>query len=230
MQRQHPGILLDAHRVWNLDETAVECTLGKWHKAFTSSETKNGGHRGVKSTYGASKHITAVIAASVGGVLTPPFFIVSGKRKNSDWYSPVTGSLSNTPNGIIRPYTEPNWFPNDGCIKVTQNGSMEGPVLAAFVEHVQYTAAENHEKGQSFLLFLDGHSSRKHPASIDFCSQNNMEAVINTANTSHILQPSDQPINKRFHELMREVRDEFYRQGNVDATKVNFNLVCAVYA
>lgn len=57
-----------------------------------------------------------------------------------------------------------------------------------------------------------------------------MEAVINTANTSHILQPSDLLINKIFQELMREMREEFNRQGCVDTTRVNLNLACAVNA
>lgn len=230
IQKTHPGILFSANRVWNTDETAVDCTLGKWTRCFTSADTKNGGHRGVKSSYGISKHITAVIAASASGTVAPPFFIIAGKRKSSDWWSPVTGRFNAKPCGIIEPYMKEGWFPTDGCIKVTENGSMEGPVLSAFVQHVEHTARQDVPKEEHFLLFLDGHSSRKHPDWVEYCSTHNIEVVINAANTSHILQPCDQLINKRFHEMMREIRDEFYRQGSVDATKVNFNLACAVYA
>lgn len=230
IQVKHPGILLNPHRIWNLDETAVDCTLGKLEKAFTSRDTKNGGHRAVKSRYGSSKHVTVVIAASGAGVLTPPFFIVAGKRMNSDWYAPVQGRFQAHPQGIIKRFTKPNWFPKDGCIKLTENSFMEGPVLAAFVQHLQHTAVKYLKEGENIPLFLDGHSSRKHPAWIEFCFQKCMEAVINAANTSHILQPCDQLINKRFHELLREIRDEFCRQSTCDTTKVNFNLACAVYA
>lgn len=110
-----------------MNETAVHCTLRKWEKASNARDTKNGGHRGAKSTYGASEHIKVVISASAAGPLPPPFFITAGKRKSSDWYSPVTGSYNEAPRGIIEPYTKPNWFPTHGCIKVTENRSTEGP-------------------------------------------------------------------------------------------------------
>lgn len=230
IQTKHHGILQDPRRVWNMDETAVDCTLGKWLRGFTSATTKNGGHRSVKSTYGMSKHITAVIAANATGILTPPFFIVAGKRKNSDWWSPVISSSKITPHGIIERFTKANWFPLNGCIKVSENGSMEGPLLSCFVQHLFHTASQVVSDNQSILLFLDGHSSRKNPDWVSYCSTTRMEAVVNAANTSHILQPCDQYINKRFQENMRLIRDEFCRQGNFDTTKVNFNIACAVYA
>lgn len=113
---------------------------------------------------------------------------------------------------------------------MTNNGSIEGPILNAFVRHVLNTARKNILAEEAFLLFVDGCSSRKHPGWIEYWSLNNMEAVINAANTSQILQPCDQWINQRYHELIRDIRDEFTHQGCVDTTRVNFNLAFAVIA
>ena len=78
-----PGILENPSFVWNMDETAVDSTFAKQRRAFTAAGKPSGGYRRVKSTYGVSKHITAVIAASAAGRITPPFIIVAGKRRNS---------------------------------------------------------------------------------------------------------------------------------------------------
>lgn len=79
-------------------------------------------------------------------------------------------------------------------------------------------------------MFLDGHASRTNVEWVPFCSKNKTEAFVNAANTSHVLQPYDQVINKRLQESMQFIRDEFWRQGYVDTAKVNFNLACAVHA
>lgn len=108
IQRKHPGIFLNANLVWDLEKTADDCTLGKRHKAFTAKDTKNGSNRGVKSTYGSSKHITAVIPACTASVLTPPCFIIAGKRKNEERHVPVTISFTEPPQEIIKPFAEKN--------------------------------------------------------------------------------------------------------------------------
>lgn len=115
-------------------------------------------------------------------------------------------------------------------IVVSENGSMEGNILAAYMKHLDTFARRSVRAEDTILLCLDGKASRKDIQWIHECAERNIECVINAANTSHFLQPCDQHINKKFDESLREIRDEFCRQGHVDTARVNFNLACAVYA
>lgn len=106
-----------------MDETGVDCTIGRLKRAFVAAGKRNGGYRGIKSTYGVSRHITAVISSSAEGHLTPTYFIAVRKRENSDW-APVKGEIQSPPFGIIARFTQENWFPRNGVIDVSTNGSM----------------------------------------------------------------------------------------------------------
>lgn len=132
--------------------------------------------------------------------------------------------------GICAKYTKPNWFPVDGVIKVSDNGSMEKPILTAAVSHVNTFVRQFVPSNEAYVLCLDGHSSRKGTEWVEECANNNCEAVLQPANTSHFLQPCDQSINKRFKTAMRELRDAFRHLGLVDTRQVNLNLACAVHA
>lgn len=56
----HEDFLADPDRVWNMDEAAVDCLLRNLYKSFTASGKRIGGAQSIKSSYGISKHITAV--------------------------------------------------------------------------------------------------------------------------------------------------------------------------
>lgn len=141
----------------------------------------------------------------------------------------MTGNFLASRLQIIKRFTAKGWFPLDGCITVTENGSMEGPVLVMFFNHVKHIARRALDNTKALLLFLDGHSLRKHPKWINYSSSSGMEAVINAADTSHIIKLGDQLINKSFQELIRKIREQFFRQGCMDMTKVNFNATREVY-
>ena len=49
----HHGLLDDPKRVWNMDETAVDCNFGKLKRGFTASGKRSGGSYAVKSSYSA---------------------------------------------------------------------------------------------------------------------------------------------------------------------------------
>ena len=186
-----PGILETPSFVWNMDETAVDCTFGKQRGAFKAAGKPSGGYRRVKSTYSVSKHITAVIATSAAGRITPPFIIVARKRRSSERWGPVRCSFKKQPSGIIARFTQENWFPGEGAIEVSENGSIEGPLLNIFIQHLDNTSRKYIGPDKHYLLCLDGHASRKHIAWLEQCSAKNIEAVVNAANTSHFLQPCD---------------------------------------
>ena len=112
---------------------------------------------------------------------------------------------------------------------MTENGSMEMEILQAFITHI----SKHFQKivgSLSVLLTLDGHASRNGAGWIEECRRHNIDAIIAPANTSHFLQPCDHAVNKRFNTAMREFRDAYGMQDNIDTRKVNFNLAYAVHA
>ena len=228
--RKTPEMLNNPNRIWNVDETDVDATYGKREKVFTCSKSNHGGFVACSTNKASQKHITAVICVSASGLKTPPFFIVAGKRINERWFDAVKGSPNDQISGVCARYAVPGWFPDEeGVIKVTENGSMEMGILQAFITHI----SKHFQKivgSQSVLLTLDGHASRNGTGWIEECRRNNIDAVIAPANTSHFLQPCDQAVNKRCNTAMRELRDAYVMQSNIDTRKVNFNLACAVHA
>eukprot|EP00171_Calliarthron_tuberculosum_P002529 IDg2529t1 len=169
LEDKHAGLLSNPNRIVNIDETAVDATFGKREKAFTAANSHHGGFRGEKAVYGARQHVTAVVMATASGRLAPPFFIVEGKRLNARWWAPVKGGFGECVSGICAKYTKPNWFPKEGVIKVADNGSMEKPLLVAAVKHMDKFVRQ-FLPDQSYVLCLDGHSSRKETQWIEECS------------------------------------------------------------
>lgn len=49
-----------------------------------------------------SKHITAVVAVSASGRMTPPFFIIDGKQAYKKWFSPVVDKVHSMSKDIER--------------------------------------------------------------------------------------------------------------------------------
>lgn len=236
LEKKHPGITSDGDRVWNIDETKVDCTKGTCKKTFTSSSSHHGGSRGSSSTNGMNKQITAVVAISASGRMTPPFFIVAGKRALTKWFGPVTGRVHTAEKEIekfIKQREEgggSHWFPKDGVIKVTENGSMEKDVIAAMMKHINKYVRNFVPEEKVYAITLDGHSSRKGIEWIEVCRENRAEAVVNASDTSQVLQPCDQDVNHVIQSSTRTMRDTFLRCGTFDTKQVTFNLACAIWA
>ena len=157
-------------------------------------------------------------------------FIVAGKRINERWFDADQGSPNDQISGECARYAVPVWFPDEeGVIKVTENGSMEMENFQAFITHISKHIQKIVGR-QSVLLTLDGHASRNGAGWIEECRRNYIDAVIAPANTSHFLQPCDQAVNKRFNTAMREFREAYVIQSNIDTREVKFNLACAVHS
>ena len=83
----NPGLLKDPDRVWNMDETSIDAEHGKREKVYGSSSTHHGGFRNSDNSKGSGRHVTAVI------VVSPPFLVISRKRKYADWFEPLPRDL-----------------------------------------------------------------------------------------------------------------------------------------
>lgn len=86
---KHRDILEELSRFSNMDENSIEVSALKLPRAFTCSSTRNGGKRGVHSTFSLCKHITSVVPVTGSGFLVPAFFILAEKRMNSDLWAPL---------------------------------------------------------------------------------------------------------------------------------------------
>ena len=138
-----------------------------------------------------SKHITAVVAVSSSGRKTPPFFIITGKRMMCNWFHPVNGSFHSI-DPLCHKFINSDWFPSDAVVKVTENCYMEMSVMPAGMTHINQFVRNILLPENSYLLSLDGHSSRNGTEWIEVCRKNRCEAVVVLINTSHFLQPCDQ--------------------------------------
>ncbi len=91
---------------------------------------------------------------SASGRKAPPF-LVAGKRVISAWFDPLSKEVFGN-----HKLTALNWFPEDGVVKVTENGSMTREILPAFMKHLHKFVTKLLPSGMSYLLCLDGHKSR----------------------------------------------------------------------
>lgn len=85
------GVLQNPHRIWNIDETAVDATYGKREKVFNTAGSHNGWFKRCFTSYSSSKHITAVVCISASDLKAPPFFINAVKRINNKFLDDVKG-------------------------------------------------------------------------------------------------------------------------------------------
>ena len=78
VEKDFPDVFEDGNRVWNMDKTKVEGTLGKKVKRFVSSSTHHGEIVTSRENRDG-KHVTSVICVSASGKSKPPLFIVARK-------------------------------------------------------------------------------------------------------------------------------------------------------
>eukprot|EP00171_Calliarthron_tuberculosum_P004125 IDg4125t1 len=94
---------------------------------FSSSDTYHGGSR-IQRSSKCSKHITAVVLISAFGRKVPPLFIIAGKNIMSGWFYPLNAEQVRN-DQRPRSLSESDWFPGDGFILISENGSMESRMI-----------------------------------------------------------------------------------------------------
>lgn len=74
----------------------------------------------------------------------------------------MIGSFNTTPTGINAKFTELGCFPGGiAVIKLSENGSMKGPILATCVKHMDDFAHKFIQREVYYALLFDGHALRK---------------------------------------------------------------------
>ena len=192
----HPGIFRNADRLWNMHETKVDAEFGKIVKVLGPPNTHQRGLVSSTSAAGSRKHVTYVIAISASGLKAPPFFIVAGKNRMSKWFEPLNSGIYKFENGRPHPLSEHGWCPDDACVAMTENGSMQMDVMPMFIEHINSFVRRTVNASLHYIFCLDGHSSRKGIKCLELCIDYKCEVIQSPANTSHFLQPCDNAVNK----------------------------------
>ena len=67
----------------------------------------------------------------------------------------------------------------------TENGSIDGDIIKAAVNHVNSFIREHVSPHKAVVLVLDGHASRNSMEWLQYSAENNLEIVRLPANTSH---------------------------------------------
>ena len=227
----NPEIARDPNKIWNMDETGIDCEFGTKEKVASSSSSNHSGSRISADGSGTGVHVTCVVAVSASGLRCPPFFIIQGKHPMSSWTDAIEGKpgqiLKST---VLERFTRENWFPHNGVKAMSEKGSMTMQTLPLFMTHFNTFVRRHVPQDEKILMTLDGHSSRKGIDWLDEATKNNIEVAKTPANTSHVLQPCDQRVNKVINSRVRRVRDRLFEAGFNKTKSVKFKLISALAA
>lgn len=226
LRNEFPEVLRDPRKIWNWDETAVCGEYGRKVKCFTSSSSKQGGTR--LSIRDPGKHLTAGLAVAACGNVAPLFLIASGKKVMKSWLKPLDSEDFTNANGIVHWLCNKNWFPGDAELVVTPHGSIDKAIIVKVIHHINRHARKTVPPNEHILLFLDGHSSRQGDVWLEECHKLRILVIKLPANTTHLLQPCDQSVNRIFQKAVRSTRDELLMISHMTWANSAFKIKLAV--
>ena len=146
----------------------------------------------------------------------------------SSWFEPFNDDVYRDWHGNPHWLSTTGWFPGDGALFPTDNGSMEKRFIPFVVEQVDRYVRKIIGTGTKFVLSLDVHSSRNGYDWPENCVAKGIEVVQSPPNTSHFLQPCDAYINKSFQFTIRTLRDELCSIEVQDTKSMGFKLKLGV--
>lgn len=167
-----------------------------------------------------------MIAVSAAGHKIPPVFIIQGKYVMSNWFLPLDSEVYQHLPPPLSSLLREDWFPRDGVVICTENGSMTMAAMPLFISHLEKFVRTIVPSPTSYCVTIDGHSSRKGIDWIEQCIKNNAEVAQSPADTSHFLHPCDADVNKNFKSNIRSVRDDLCDGLIVDTKCIWFKLMC----
>ena len=233
VKSDYPAIFDHGDYIWNMDETHVNGEFGKRKSVYRPADSHHGGFVAIKKKHeDDGSHVTVVLAVSASGKKASPFLIAEGKRNMSNWYCKLEKEEYKLSSGRLSMLTEDGWFPSDACVVMVEKGSMEMRIIPLFMRHLNMFVRKYVPKENEYLLFLDGHSSRKGIERLELAQIFKCVVFQSPANTSHFLQPCDQNVNKTFQTTLRCVHDELCVASNnaVDIRNIKIKLMLTIVA
>ena len=144
----------------------------------------------------------------------------------SRWLEPFQEKYFPCLNGSLNWLMKTDWCPPSTRIYVTPNGSIDGEVIKDALEHVK-KLIRKHVCPEKSVLILDGHAYRNSLEWLQYGAEKNLKTFRLPANTSHLLQPFDQAINRVFKQSIRAALDAFLSNCHTGFANVAFKLKLA---
>ena len=159
-----PNVMLEPHRIWNLDETGVKTVQG------TSKVLSEKGIKQVGQLTSAERGVLVTMCCCVNavGAALPPAYIFP--RVNFRDHM-----LSGAPNGSLGLATSSGWM----------NSELFVVVLKHFIKHM------NVSPDNPAILVMDNHESHVTLATIDTARENGLIILSFPPHCSHRMQPLD---------------------------------------
>lgn len=152
------------NRIYNLDESALS-TVQESPKVYATTGKKQ---VGTITSAERGSHITVVCGMSATGHYIPPVFVFARKNFKHEL-------LDGAPTGSIGLVQKKGWITGELFLKV--------------LEHVaKHTKPSNDDK---ILLIVDGHSSHKDVAVLEFAKRNGIVMLCLPPHCTHRMQPLD---------------------------------------
>ena len=98
---------------------------------------------------------------------------------------------------------------------MTKHGSMDKEVIIKEVKHINQHARKTVPANDYIILLLDGHSARQGEAWLRKCKKLRILVVKLLGNTTHLLQPCDQFVNKCFQRTVRSTKDKILTMSHL---------------
>ena len=203
----HPGILEDPTRIWNMDETEVSGEVCTKRRAFARADGNSGAGR-QSVTYNDGKHLTAFIIANANGDILPPLYLFQGVQQMRRWFESLPENAFGNSDNPANYLCEPDWLPDNAVVFGTEKGSQVMTSLSLVIEHLhRFRKPLLSDKTGAMLLLLDGHPSPNGFQWLERAVETNIVVVQAPANTSSFLQPCDNLIKKTFKSSIRSTID-----------------------
>ena len=97
--------------------------------------------------------------------------------------------------------TDESWIPRDCFLGCTQKRSFEMDTRPHIIEHIDKFVRKAVPREKAYILFLDGHGSRKEIEWIEKARTHNIELVVFPANTTHFYNPAIIKLKKASRKL-----------------------------
>ena len=199
---------------------------GHQTECFVSSSSNEGGaRRGIKDP---DTHLTLGIAVSACRNITLLYLIASGENVMKSCWVPLDPTAFTDETGITHWLCNKNWFPSDAGVFMTKHGSIPKEVIIKVVKHINQHARKTVPASDHILLLLDGNSSRQGGAWLHERQKLPILVVKPLANTTHLIQPCDQFVNKCFQRTVRSTRDMLWAMINLSWANKTFKITLAV--
>src|SRR6185312_8838158 len=174
----------DPHRIFNVDEVGIQFAEWSIH-LITGHQYLN------KNMVQTSIHVTFVLCTSPaqGGLILPPHFLFQ-QAESSEPRNLLCRTVNCTSDYNSTGYQDVNTWKCWMCIFIVWKN--------------QWLHENGYGPNDSVLLLLDGHYSHLDHNVLFTAAMNHVEIVCMLAHATHLVQPNDKSINKRFKQNLDE--------------------------